>query len=202
MKPKRQDATKWWRAAIPKNNSTAPALPHASLFARTAGWIVFLLLLVPGGLLSAQTPFTPPETVTGAHTITVQPLNVPPELGMRELPDEDVKYYGVLQNQDQLDALWELQENVMDDLPPLLSWMIPDPIQVDFPHHTVLWYSNRGARASFVELKNVTESEHALTVHIEVTHSDFGSARLNLWRILKTDKPVMFKEIHFYNQGP
>jgi len=173
-----------------------------------AGGIAFLLWLGLPGLLSAQitesvsNAVTVSDAVTVSQAVTAQPLNVPPELGLRALPDEDVKYYGVLQNQDQLDALWELQENIMNDLPSLLSWMIPDSPEVDFQQNTVLWYSNRGARASFVEIKKVVETEHSLTVHIEVTHSDFGSSRLNLWRIPKTDKPVMFKETHFYNQGP
>ena len=147
-----------------------------------------------------------PAAAAGTQTeIPYREIKTPPGLGMQPLPDEDVKYYGILQTQDQFNALWNMQENTATDFPALFSWMIPPAPEIDFEKYTVLWFSNGGARASFVTLKKILatgDSTHAITIYLDVVHSDFGSRQLNLWRIPKTTGPVVFKETHIYDRGP
>ncbi|CAI2719201.1 hypothetical protein [Nitrospina watsonii] len=156
-------------------------------------------------LLPAHLTFTAPWAFAAeTGSLPFQSINVPPEVGLRSLPEEDVHYRGALYNREAFLELWNLQENVMSDFPRLLNWLIPDPPPIDFNRHTVLWFSNRGAGASFVEMQRVVVSEDggALEAHIKVVYSDFGSKKLNLWKIPKTHLPVVFREQAVFDGGP
>ncbi|MCF8723510.1 hypothetical protein LQ236_001530 [Nitrospina gracilis] len=194
------DGTARWRA----NANRAPVdhhfhgstVPHRSPLPYP---LLILALLFMGCLFAPGTAWTVEK-----ESLSFQSVNVPPELGLRPLPEEEVHYKGATYTREAFVALWELQENVMSDFPRLLNWLIPDPPPLDFTRHTVLWFSNRGAGASFVELERVVMSEDgdALEAHVKVVHSDFVSKKLNLWTIPKTHRPVVFREKKVFNEGP
>ncbi len=208
--PKMPDGTARWRAnaRVPTNpgrlKRTTPRQAPVFLIQNQslkiiAGTLLFFAFLFLGGISGLGA-----ASAAEKETLPFQSVDVPPELGLRPLPEEDVHYKGVLYTREAFVALWELQENVMSDFPRLLNWLIPDPPPMDFTRHTVLWFSNRGAGASFVELERIVMSEDgdALEAHIKVVHSDFVSKKLNLWTIPKTHRPVVFRERSIFNEGP
>jgi len=169
--------------------------------ARTGRVCLGLMLAVWAGFATAVHS-APPSA--GVESLPFEAVNVPPELGLRPLPEEEVHYSGIARTRARFLELWNLQENVMSDFPRLLNWLIPDPPDIDFNRYSVLWFSNRGERASFVELEKIVHAEEgdALEAHIKVVYSDFASKKLNLWRIPKTHRPVVFKEHPVYDRGP
>lgn len=159
-------------------------------------------ILACGLLLAASGQAGPPPRQT--ESLPFELLDIPPEIGLRALPEEEVHYSGAVRTREQFLELWNLQENVMSDFPRLFNWLIPDPPGIDFNRYTVLWFSNRGAGASFVELQKIVHAGEgdALEAHIKVVYSDFVSKKLNLWRIPKTSRPIVFKEHPVYDRKP
>jgi hypothetical protein len=114
------------------------------------------------------------------------------------------EYYGVLRSQGELNALWKQLVTVDDasDLGvPFLGGDVPDPPSIQFTTNSVLWFADRGAKASFVsslELKPALPD--TVKVMVTVFHSDFGSRRLNLWSMPRFDGPVIFEVRHVYEE--
>ena len=91
--------------------------------------------------------------------------------------------------------LWE--ETVLD------FHSIPEAPVIDFSSYTVLWYADKGSNASFVELQSLAKNkEGGVSAEILVFHSDFGSRRLNLWRLQKSAGPLQVEEKPQYDRGP
>jgi len=112
-------------------------------------------------------------------------------------------YCGVVHSQIELNRLWSQLINIQRKFYQLNA-RVPKPPQVDFSKHMVLWFAERGVHASFVQSLEITENEekNSLNVIVYVFHSDFGSSNLNLWKIPKTDKEIIFKVEHKYDRGP
>ncbi|MCF8721496.1 hypothetical protein [Nitrospina gracilis] len=200
------DATARWRGNANRVRNSipflgAPATNRAVYFRILAQRLKGFALVLLGLALLCNAPAA---FAANTESLPFQSINVPPELGLRPLPEDDVHYKGVLYTRESFLELWELQENVMSDFPRLLNWLIPEPPPIDFTRHTVLWFSNRGAGASFVELERVVVSEEgdALEAHLKVVYSDFVSKKLNLWTIPKTHRPVVFRIKEVFDAGP
>lgn len=200
------DATARWRGNAHRVRNSipflrAPATNRAVYFRILVQHVKGFALALLGLALLCNTSAA---FAANTESLPFQSINVPPELGLRPLPEDDVHYKGVLYTRESFLELWELQENVMSDFPRLLNWLIPDPPPIDFTRNTVLWFSNRGAGASFAELERVVVSEEgdALEAHIKVVYSDFVSKKLNLWTIPKTHRPVVFRIKEVFDAGP
>ena len=75
--------------------------------------------------------------------------------------------------------------------------------EINFSKYSVIWYANRGSGASFVESIEVIGELDKVVTKIGVYYSDFGSSHLNLWKIPKTNKDVVFEESKKYEtRGP
>ncbi len=112
-------------------------------------------------------------------------------------------YYGVVHSQIELNRLWSQLINIQRKFYQLNA-RVPKPPQIDFGKHMVIWFADRGVHASFVQSLEITENEerNSLNAIVYVFHSDFGSSNLNLWKIPKTDKEIIFKVEHKYDRGP
>jgi len=82
-----------------------------------------------------------------------------------------------------------------------------EPIKptIDFGKYSVIWYSDRYSYASQSELTGVTECENVIFANMKVIYSDYGSSRLRLWKIPKTNKSITFieeKRCDAMNQEP
>jgi hypothetical protein len=111
-------------------------------------------------------------------------------------------YYGVFRSQEGLNEIWKNMINVQKEVFLKKEIVVPLPPRVDFGESIVLWFADRGAQASFVKSMMVLKSDqrNTLTALVEVFHSDFGSSRLNLWRIPRTDKSIVFEVKHLYEE--
>ncbi|MDH3455390.1 MAG: hypothetical protein OER90_00995 [Gemmatimonadota bacterium] len=136
-------------------------------------------------------------------SLVATPITVSLDLRLKRSFDY-TEYYGVLHSQRELNALWKQLVTVDDasDLGvPFLGGNVPEPPTVDFTVASVLWFADRGAKASFVaslELQPVPPD----TVKVIVTafHSDFGSRGLNLWSMPRFDGSVIFEVRHEYEE--
>lgn len=114
-------------------------------------------------------------------------------------------YRGVFYNEAELKQVWADMINVWDEHSGLPIKTNPNqPIMpiIDFEKYSVIWYADRGSRASFVTLNKVLERTDILEAHVALFYSDFGSSNLNLWTIPKTEKSVRFVESREYDRGP
>jgi len=105
------------------------------------------------------------------------------------------KYYGVIQNQKELKKIWSKLYDVYNDLNIIINTNDAPVPQIDFNNYSVIWYANRGSGASFVNSIDVIEDSDQVVVKIGIFYSDFGSSHLNLWKVPKITKEVIFEEI-------
>ena len=61
------------------------------------------------------------------------------------------KYYGVIQNQKELNRIWSELYDVDNDLNIIFNTNDAPAPQIDFNNYSVIWYANRGSGASFVD---------------------------------------------------
>lgn len=113
-------------------------------------------------------------------------------------------YYGVINSREELAQIWSHIIKAGDDDFFFPGMGVPPPPEFDFKNHQALWFADRGAHASFVESAELVEDAEsgALTAAIKVWHSDFGSRKLNLWKIPRTNRKIIFRETHHYDRGP
>jgi hypothetical protein len=112
-------------------------------------------------------------------------------------------YFGVINSPEELAKIWShIVKN--DSALFFPSAGVSPPPKIDFNNYRVLWFADRGANASYIESLELVEDikSGTLTAKIKVWHSDFGSRKLNLWKIKNKSKKIIFREIHHYDQGP
>lgn len=113
------------------------------------------------------------------------------------------KYYGVIQNQKELRKIWSKLYDVYNKFNIIINTNNAPVPQIDFNSYSVIWYANRGSGASFVESIKVLEEPQNVKVKISIFYSDFGSSHLNLWKVSKIGKEVVFEEVkQFETRGP
>jgi len=113
-------------------------------------------------------------------------------------------YFGVIDSREELQEIWSHMIQADDNTFFFPGVGVPPPPKVDFGKYQALWFADRGAHASFVESAKLVEDPKtgSLTAVIKVWHSDFGSSKLNLWQIPRTQKKITFRETHHYDRGP
>jgi len=158
---------------------------------------IILLALLPA-MLFAQT----------GKAVVPEIIEIPDNLRVRYGFDY-TQYYGVLNSQKELNQIWRNLINIQDEIAEFNRWLpwvkgkVPPAPEIDFEQHSVIWYTNKGSGASFVESIKVFEEQQNVRVKIGLFYSDFGSSHLNLWRVSKINKEVIFEESkHFETRGP
>jgi hypothetical protein len=132
-------------------------------------------------------------------------IEIDPDLRLKDSFDYST-YCGIIRSQRELNTLWSQLINIQNDFYHKLTSRIPESPQVDFSKHMVLWFADRGVNASFVESLEIAKNEetNSFKAIIHVFHSDFGSSRLNLWKIPKISKEIIIQVEHKYEEhrGP
>ena len=129
-------------------------------------------------------------------------IEIPDKLRVR---DSFIKnqYYGVIQNQKELKEIWSKLYDIHNDFNIITNTNDSPVPEIDFNHYSVIWYANRGSGASFVESIRIMEEPQDLKIKIRVFYSDFGSSHLNLWKVSKISKEIVFEEVkRFETMGP
>jgi len=98
---------------------------------------------------------------------------------------------GVFRNIDELKEVWRYVENTNDGLDRIGNVPLP---MIDFSKYSVIWYSDRCIGNTATTLEKVSEFEDFIEARVMLFYSDYGSSKLNLWIIPKTDKKVRFVE--------
>jgi len=139
------------------------------------------------------------------HHIKAEKIEIDQNLRLKDRFDYST-YFGVIRSQRELNTLWSQLINIQNDFFHNLISRIPEAPQVDFSKNMILWFADRGANASFVESLEIIEHEetNSYKAIIHVFHSDFGSSRLNLWKIPTTRKEIIIQVEHKYEEhrGP
>lgn len=141
-----------------------------------------------------HTPSAYPESINFSRL----PIETPYRLEKSFKPDP---YFGVIQSRKQLEILWSHLVHAEDEGFITLHGS-PEMPEMDFSRYALFWFADQGAQASYTDLKSLNSHADGWTATVEVVHSDFGSRRLNLWRIPIPDGPVAIQEKHLYDRGP
>jgi hypothetical protein len=160
-----------------------------------------IVCLVLFGLAISAVPTNPAQ---GASPVIVEKIEIDRDLRLTKKFDYST-YYGAISSQEELSELWSKLVNTKRDFEILGRLEVPPPPSVDFDTHAVLWFADRGADASFVESLTIEPDAtgSSLKAIITVFHSDFGSRRLNLWKIPRLEKKIEFEVKHKYeSRGP
>ncbi|MGV7220385.1 MAG: hypothetical protein ACQ9MH_02520 [Nitrospinales bacterium] len=137
-----------------------------------------------------------------AERISIERVSIDANLHLEESFDYST-YFGVINSPEGLRKIWShivKNENTLF----FPNAGVSPPPKIDFNNYRVLWFADRGANASFIESVDLVEDikSGSLTAKIKVWHSDFGSRKLNLWKIKNKSKKIIFYEIHNYDEGP
>jgi len=152
-----------------------------------------------GGASSASE--TPPLDVTVFDGLVPAPIEVAANLRLGRTFDYEL-YFGTFLSREELDWVWGYLENVEAEGNPLTRGEVPDPPEIDFENEMLLWFADRGASASFVSAIALDAlPPETLRVRVTAFHSDFGSRRINLWRVPRYEGPVEFEIEHEYEDG-
>jgi len=149
----------------------------------------------------AETP-TRQEPISKSETLSLEEITLHPDWRLGRSFDYS-RYHGILHTELELSELWTHMVNAWDEhygFQKAKRENQPVTPHVDFDTQSVIWYADRGSNASFVRASKAVEYEDLIEVHITIYHSDFGSSRLNLWTIPKTNKAIRFVETHEYDE--
>jgi len=156
--------------------------------------LVFIGTCILVGLIS--------PTNTHAERIAIEIVSIDVNLRLEKNFDYS-KYFGVISSNEELEDVWSHMVKKGDSIFFPRVGVSPPP-EIDFNIYQVLWFANRGANASYIESVDLVEDTESdtLTAKVKVWHSDFGSRELNLWKIPRVSKKIIFQETHLYDRGP
>jgi hypothetical protein len=105
---------------------------------------------------------------------------------------------GVIQSQQELEKLWShlssIDESDYAKVPPAPA--------INFALYSVVWFTLANTGGSSAEFSDMMEYDNAILMKVKVERSDILSTDLDLWKIPKTVKPIMYQEERSFVPGP
>jgi hypothetical protein len=151
--------------------------------------LILLIWMTAGATINAQE----------VKNLNIEKINISSDLRLEGRFDYTI-YYGVLQSQKELDDIWAHLVSIKNDAHEWNRWLpmvkgdVPSPPRIDFEQYSVVWYATEGKGVSFVDTIEARDYPDKIMVKVTAVHSDYLTNELNLWKIPKVNKTVLFEE--------